>query len=330
MRIFVTGGTGFIGRALVNALMICDHQITALVRDPESPAAQALARSGATLVAGDVTDPASLRAGMAGCDTLVHCAAIYQFGPGWLTRRRMRAVNVDGTANTLAVARELGLTRLYYVSTALALGETDGELRDESWVRQTRPQSHYEVTKTKAHELALAMQRDGAPLTVFCPVAVAGPGDHSSLGQFARLYVRGRMPPISFGNGTISFVHLDDLVAAMTHCIDRGRVGETYLLSGGPLGIRELFATWQTMPGGSDFILIWLPRWLAVFLCKLAEPFERLFGLPMLFSAELARSAFMDMRFDGSKMAEEFGVRFRSPQQIWRDVLTSERRRWLA
>ena len=330
MRIFITGATGFIGRALVNALSILDHQITALVRDPESPAAQALAHSGVRLVKGDVMDLTSLRAGMSGCDTLVHCAAIYQFGAGWLGRRRMSAVNITGTANTLGIARELGLARLYYVSTAFAYGETDGETRDETWQRRSKPKSHYEATKTRAHELAMAMQQEGAPLTIFCPVAVAGPGDHSSLGQFARLYVRGRMPPVSFGDGTVSFVHLDDLVAGMTHCIDRGRVGETYLLSGGPLGIRDLFATWQTMPGGAEVTLLWLPRWLAVVFCKAAELFERLFGLPMLFSADLARSAFMDMRFTGAKVAEEFGVKFRGPRQVWRDVLNSERRRWLA
>ena len=133
MRIFITGATGFIGRALVNALSILDHQLTALVRDLERPAAQALVRAGVRVVKGDVTDLASLRAGMAGCDSLVHCAAIYQFGAGWFGRRRMSAVNVTGTANTLGIARELGLARLYYVSTAFAYGETDGQIRDETW-----------------------------------------------------------------------------------------------------------------------------------------------------------------------------------------------------
>jgi len=330
MRVFVTGGTGFIGQCVVNGLQVRGYDVTVLVRDPASPAARALAAAGAELAVGDVTDRAALRAGMAGAEAVIHNAGIYAFGLTRAERRQMTAVNVNGTANTLGIAHELGIRRILYVSTAFAFGETDGHLRDETWVRRSTPQSHYEATKTEAHELALGLQRAGAPIVVLCPVAVAGPGDHSSLGHMARLYVRGQMPPFSFGNGTVSFVHVDDVAAAITHAVERGREGETYLLSGGALPLREVFKTWHTMPGAAEYILWYLPRWLAVRLCAIAQPFQRLFRLPRVFSADLARSAFMDLRFSGAKAMDHLEVNFRPPRQVWRDTLKVERNRWLA
>jgi hypothetical protein len=73
-----------------------------------------------------------------------------------------------------------------------------------------------------------------------------------------------------------------------------------------------------------------MPRWLAVRLCSLAEPLERLLGLPMLFSTDLAKAAYVDMQYSGAKAVRELGVNLRSPRLVWRDTLNSERKRWLS
>ena len=80
MKVFLTGGTGFIGRSLTRALLSRNWNVTALVRNPRSPQAQALDALGAELVAGDITDRESVRAGMAGADAVVHNAGSYEYG----------------------------------------------------------------------------------------------------------------------------------------------------------------------------------------------------------------------------------------------------------
>lgn len=330
MRVFVTGATGFIGHALVRVLRARGWDVTALVRRPDSAEARAIAALGATLARGDVTDPDSMRAPMSGADAVIHNAGMYEMGLDAAARARMTAINVDGTRHTLGLAQALAIPRVVYVSTAFYYGETGGQIRDETWQRPSPPISHYEATKTEAHDVALGFQRQGLPLVIACPVAVIGPGDHAGLGTFARLYVRGRLPPVVFGDGCPSFVHVDDVGEALARCVDQGRSGETYLLSGGPLAVRDVFRLWQSTPGGLKRIWWWMPKWLAVPYCALFEPVQRLLGLPMLFSADLARAGFMDLQFSGAKAERELGVRFRDARRAWLDTLDAERARLLA
>ena len=327
MNIFVTGATGFIGKALVRTLRARGWNVTALVRRPDTAEARALVTLGATLAVGDVTDRISMQAPMTGADAVIHNAGVYEMGVNAAGRARMAAVNVDGTRNTLTLARELAIPRIVYVSTAFAFGDSAGAVRDETWVRRSAPLSFYEETKTLAHGIALELQRAGCPLVIACPVGVVGEGDHASLGHFARLYVRGLMPPIAFGDGRVSFVHVDDVAEALARCVERGRPGETYLLSGGVKAIRDLLALWQTTPGGMKHVWWWMPRWLAVPYCALVEPLQRLLGLPVMFSAELARASFMDLQFSGAKAERELDMRFRDPDRAWLDTLAAERAR---
>jgi dihydroflavonol-4-reductase len=327
MNVFVTGATGFIGRALVRTLRARGWQVTALVRRPDSAEARAVAALGATLAVGDVTDRESMRVPMTGADAVIHDAGVYEMGVNAAGRARMVAVNVDGTRNTLTLAQELAIPRLVYVSTAFAFGDSAGAVRDETWERQSVPLSPYEESKTIAHGIARELQGKGCPLVIACPVGVVGEGDHASLGHFARLYVRGLMPPIVFGDGRVSFVHVEDVAEALARCVERGRPGETYLLSGGVKPVRELLALWRSTPGGMKHIWWWMPKWLAVAWCALVEPLQRLLGLPVVFSADLARASFMDLQFSGAKAERELGMRFRDPDRAWLDTLAAERAR---
>lgn len=97
MKIFLTGGTGFIGQALVSSIRKRGWTLAVLVRNPHSAAAQWIAQSGATLVRGDVTDPAGLTEAMQGADVVIHNAGVYELGADRATINRMMAVNVSGT-----------------------------------------------------------------------------------------------------------------------------------------------------------------------------------------------------------------------------------------
>ncbi len=118
MRVFLTGGTGFIGQALARVIRDRGWQLDALVRRPDSAPSRYLASLDATLIAGDVTHRESMRAAMARADLVIHNAGIYEFGANAALRQRMQAANVGGTENTLGLALELGKPRSVYVRPA--------------------------------------------------------------------------------------------------------------------------------------------------------------------------------------------------------------------
>ncbi len=325
MKIFLTGGTGFIGQPLTQALLKRGWQVTALVRNPQSAEAKAIERLGAQLAQGDVTQHDSMRAPMSGAEVVFHNAGWYELGVGGAAKARMRAINVQGTENVLGLAVELGIPNIIYTSSTTAIGDTGGHLADETFKRHAPYLSFYEQTKSGAHGLALQYQQRGAPLVILCPAQVIGPGDHSAFGWFARLYVRGLMPPMSWApEAVFTMGHVEDVAEAMALAVDKGQPGQTYFLGGGNITMREMIEVWKHTPGGIK-PFIWLPRWLALLNGALAEPLLRLLGLPAFISREVITSSYACFRYSSAKAEKELGATFRSAEQTWLDTLAGER-----
>jgi len=158
---------------------------------------------------------------------------------------------------------------------------------------------------------------------IVCPASVMGAGDHASLGRLARLYVRGLLPPLLFGTGRNTFVHVDDLAAAIALAVRNGRPGAAYICAGGHVTVPEIFAIWRTFPGGMPTIG-WLPRAPALIFIVFAERLARWSGLPVIFSGEYAREAFEDRVFSAVRAVRELGARFRNPERIFLDTLAAE------
>jgi len=326
MKIFLTGGTGFIGQPLTQALIQRGWELIALVRNPDSAAAKFIQSMGAELIRGDITDRESMREGMSGADTVVHNAAWYEFGIPKTACDKMRTVNVEGTKNTLGLAVELGIQKIVYTSTILAFGDTGDVIADETFQRRVPPQSCYEQTKAEAHEFAKKLQQDGAPIVIACPAGVIGPGDHSGLGYLARMYVRGLLPPILFAaNGRRAHVYVDDAAEGIARCVEYGRVGETYILSNGIMQHREMFDLWKQTSGGFKTTLFWMPNSVAMLFNRICEPIERFLGLPTVFCREFALAAFASWQFSAAKAERELEMQFRSVEQAWFDTLEAER-----
>jgi dihydroflavonol-4-reductase len=327
MRVFLTGATGFLGRPLTQAFLRRGGPVTALVRQPQGEAAQALAAQGVRLVPGDIVTmaPEALRAAMHGHDLVFHNAGWYELGVPRGAHARMRAVNVQGTGNVLRAAQEAGAPRIVYTSSTTALGDTGGALADEAFTRRARPVSFYEATKAEAHALAVDVQRQGAPLIIVSPAQVIGPGDHSPFGHFARLYVRGVMPPAAWApEGAFTIGHVDDVSEAMALAAERGQPGCHYILGGGVITMRALIAVWRSTPGSLQPRL-WLPRPVAWLNGALAEPLLRLLGQPAFLSRESVNGAYVSFRYSSARAERELGAAFRSPEQAWRDTLAAER-----
>ncbi|MEO7671807.1 MAG: NAD-dependent epimerase/dehydratase family protein [Longimicrobiales bacterium] len=226
--VFLTGGTGFIGSRLARVLRARGDRVRCLVRDPSR--AGGLARLGAELIAGDITDRAALARGLAGADAAIHLAAIYDVGV--VNESAMERVNVAGTKAFLESTAKAGTSRCIHVSTTVALGPVSVGTGDESTRNHGPYRSAYERTKVDAHERALAAQQSGLPLIIVCPSYVYGAGDTGPGGRFLRDLVRGRVPGLLARPAWFSFVHVDDVVSGIVSALDRGETGESYVLSG--------------------------------------------------------------------------------------------------
>jgi dihydroflavonol-4-reductase len=249
MRVFVTGGTGFIGGHVARRLRERGDDVRALVRSPDKGAA--LTELGCELVPGTLSNKDAIRTGMEGCDAAIHGAAVYEVGIPESEHQAMYEANVIGTDNVLRAALEAKLDRVVYISTVGAFGNTKGQVVDETYQHPgTGYTSYYEETKVEAHRLAKRLiAEEGLPCVIVQPGGVYGPDDHSALGRQMNQFLAGRMPLIAFPELGFNMVHVDDVAAGVLLALDRGKAGEAYVLGGQITTMRELIQTLAQVTG---------------------------------------------------------------------------------
>ena len=204
MRVFLTGGTGFIGAHLVNALLAQGSQVTCLVRSPAKAAG--LGARGVRLVRGDLEARTALREGAAGADVVIHLAGLIAAR----TARELIAANRDGTANVLEAAAAHPPGRFLFVSSIAAAGPTvPGQPLDES--APPHPVTPYGASKLEAETLVRSAT---FPWTIVRPPVVYGERDRATLGIF-RLANRVLVPVLGDGSQELSAIHGADLAAAL-------------------------------------------------------------------------------------------------------------------
>lgn len=325
MRALITGGTGFIGQHLSRGALQRGWQTTVITRSPDSAAAQNLAGKGVSLIKGDVTDRRSLREAFESFspDIFFHNAGWYELGIPRRAQRGMWAVNVEGVKNALTLAVEHEVPKTILTSTTTALGDTDGELVDETFTRRSPPLSYYERTMYEAYTQALSHQSSGDQLVIACPAQVMGPGDHSPFGYYCRLFVRGLLPIVWAPEGAFTFGHVNDVAEGLLLVGERGQPGETYFLAGQVLTIHEMMRIWSQITGRRP-PSIWLPRSLAMAQARFFAPLLRALGHPAFISPEVVRSSFVSFRYRSDKARNELGVVFRSAEQAWEETLLEE------
>src|SRR5436190_6635782 len=276
MKVFVTGGTGFIGGHVVRQLRERGDDVRALVRSPEKGAA--LTELGCELTPGTLAGRDAIRAAMEGCDAAIHGAAMYEVGIPESEHRAMYEANVIGTENVLAAALEAKVGRVVYISTVGAFGNTKGQVVDESYEHPgTSFTSYYEQTKVEAHRLAKRLiAEEGLPCVIVQPGGVYGPQDHSALGQQMNQFLAGRMPLIAFPESGFNMVHVDDVADGVLLALDKGKPGEAYILGGQITTMRETIDTLGRVSGRKP-----PSRALPTGLMKAMTPFGPLVGKVM-------------------------------------------------
>ena len=249
MKVFVTGGTGFIGGHVIRALRARGDEVRALVRNPDK--GRPLAELGCELVSGSLESRAAIASGMEGCDAAIHGAAVYEVGIPESEHRAMYEANVIGTENVLRAALETGVGRVVYISTVAAFGNTHGEVVDESYEHPGGSfTSYYEETKVEAHRLAKRLiAEEGLPCVIVQPGGVYGPDDHSAVGRQMNQFLAGRMPLLAFPEVGFNMVHVDDVADGILLALDKGKPGEAYVLGGQITTMRELISTLARVAG---------------------------------------------------------------------------------
>lgn len=235
----MTGGTGFIGGEVVRQLRERGDQVVCLVRNADK--AGKLAELGCETVPGDLGDAEALRRGMQGCDAVIHAGAMYEVGIPASQHPAMWEANVAGTERVLKIALETGVPKIVYVSTVGVFGNTHRRVVDESYEHPGKEfTSYYEETKLEAHRIARRMIADqGLPCVIVQPGGVYGPGDTSSIAALLDQFLSGRMPLLPFPELGICLSHVEDVAGGILLALDKGKIGEAYVLSGPVTTIRD-------------------------------------------------------------------------------------------
>lgn len=303
-KTLVTGGTGFVGRAVVTELLDAGREVRVLARNPQHPALTGL---DVEVAVGDLREAASLEKAIQGCDRLFHVAADYRL---WVPHpEEMYASNVEGTRNLLAAAAAAGLEKVVYTSTVGALGNpgngTPGT--EDTPVSIAEMVGHYKRSKFLAEGVALEFAQKGLPLVVVSPSTPVGPWDSrpTPTGQMLVDYLKGRMP--AYLETGLNLVHVKDVARGHLLAEEKGRVGEKYILGHENLSLSQIFQMLAEI-SGLPAPTIKLHYALVLPLAYLNEFWTRYIshGTPRM-TVTAVRMAKKYMYFDSSKAVKELG-----------------------
>jgi nucleoside-diphosphate-sugar epimerase len=239
MDVFVTGGSGFVGGALIRALVARGDRVRALARS--DTALRAVVAAGAEAVPGDLLDAEALLRGIEGCETVFHSAALLSF---WDREAEQRLTNVMGTRCVLEAARAAGARCVVYVGAAAAVSD-GGPIREptESAARPERAFGPYARTKAEAEALVLAASDARLRTVALRPPAIWGPGDPSFLPTLVRAARRRQLVWIGGGEFPWSTCHVANVVEGALAAEARGAGGAVYALTDGPPWTFRRFVT---------------------------------------------------------------------------------------
>ncbi len=242
MKIFITGGTGFIGSRLTEKLLRLGHEVVVLIRDPSK--ATGGKEGNVSYVSGDLFDKDALQTGMRDCDWVFHMAA---YTKPWSKDPSVPfRINVNGTLNVVEAAVKSGVKRVIITSTAGTMGYSpDGLIITEATASGQNLQTLYEKSKAEAELRAFEYVGSNTEIIITNPSRIYGPGvlsKSNSLTKIMKMYVSGlwRLMP---GDGrTIgNYVYIDDVTEGHILAALHGKNGERYILGGENLSFLDFF-----------------------------------------------------------------------------------------
>ncbi|MFU8877600.1 MAG: hopanoid-associated sugar epimerase [Wenzhouxiangellaceae bacterium] len=319
MTTLVTGGTGFVGAALIRQLLARGESVRALAR----PASDTRNLDGLEIerVSGDLADPATLARAVRGCDRLYHVAADYRL---WVPDpAAMHRANVDGTVALMRAAAEAGVARIVHTSSVATLGFH----RDRSPADEDTPSDlgqmigPYKQSKFIAEQRVREMvEREGLPAVIVNPSTPIGPRDlkPTPTGQMVLDAISGRMP--AFVDTGLNVVHVDDVATGHLLAMEHGRIGRRYILGGENLYLRDILFLLAEIHGHKPPRLR-LANGLVLPIAHVAEAWARLSGKPPRLTVTGVKLARKCMFFSSARAERELGYRARPAEQALRAAI---------
>ncbi len=302
--VLLTGGTGLVGRAVLERLVAEGRAVRALARSDAG--AESVRAAGAQPVRGDVLDRASLDAAARGCTTVFHVA-----GVNAMCRRDPRPMiraNVEGSANVVRAAAAAGVARVVHTSSAAAIGEAAGTTGREDSAHRGSYLSAYERSKHLAERTVLELGAElGIDVVCVNPSSVQGPGRTTGSARLLLDLVNGRLPVLIAT--TISLVDIADCAAGHALAETRGEAGQRYLLNGATLSTAEAVTLLRRLWGRPRRVR-WVPPSLAIAGGAAVEGFGRLTHRDVPVCREAVRTLLHGHRYDGSRAERELGLRY--------------------
>lgn len=316
MKYFVTGATGFVGGVLAKKLREQNHEVHASVRNPEK--AKELQNIGVKLFKGDVTDKESMREAMQGVDGVYHVAGWYKIGVR--DKSDGEKVNIGGTRNVLELMQELGIPKGVYTSTCAINSDTHGRVVDESYHFSGKHLSEYDRIKAAAHGLAKEFIARGLPLVIVMPGLIYGPGDTSTLRENIIDFLKGKLPALPDQAGNC-WAHVDDIVQGHILGMEKGKIGESYIISGERYTFPEAFKLASQITGKPAPKTI--PHQIFRVMSVLVKPLDGM--MPPTYTSEGLRViAGVTYMGDNSKARRELGYNPRPFREGWGETLRHE------
>jgi dihydroflavonol-4-reductase len=304
MKVLVTGATGFVGGAVARALVHRGIEVRVMARagaDLQNLQGLAVER-----VEGDLRDQPSLRHALTGCRQLYHVAAHYAL---WAKDPSIfYDVNVTGTKSLLEAARDVGTGRIVYCSTIGAIGipPAGGLGTEETPVVFEQMAGHYKRSKYLAEQEVLKFAKAGVPVVIVNPSAPVGIGDvkPTPTGQVIVDFMKGRMP--AYIETGMNIVDVDDVATGHLLAMEKGRIGERYILGSANLMLREVLEILSRLTGVKA-PTIKLPRVAILPLAYLNQWMANFTGQPPRIPLEGVKMAKYKMHYDCSKAIRELG-----------------------
>jgi dihydroflavonol-4-reductase len=312
MKIFITGGTGFIGRHTVELLTKTNHQLVLLSRNTSSTSfLSKLNNQNITLIKGDLTDEGSLLNGMKGCDAVINIAAHYTF---WEPDKKIYSkINVIGTQNVMECSLKTGIKKIVHISTAGVFGKPSEEPFNEQTPAGNVQFSEYFKTKYEGDRIAWNLfEKKGLPLVIIYPVCVLGPGDPKASGNYVQNLINRRLPATVFNNKIFSFVCVKDVAQAIVNALEKeNNIGEKYLIGNCRLKWKEINKL-ISETSGVPLPKINLPDIITMMNAYLLTGLANLIKKPPLCNMSIDQMKVMKKGFsvDGTKAEKELGIKY--------------------
>jgi dihydroflavonol-4-reductase len=314
-RVFVTGGSGVVGRALVERLVAGGDDVVALARS--RPAEETLRSLGAEPVRGDIFDEDALASGMSGCSVIYNVAGVNTLCVD--DPRPMLRANVEGPPVVVRAAARAGVSRFVHTSSAATIGEASGVVGREDTPHRGWYLSSYERSKTEGERAVFAAGRE-AGVEVVCvnPSSVQGPGRSGGTARFLLAYLDGRLKV--FVPTNVSLVDIADCAEGHVLAAERGVAGERYLLNSIALSITEALALAGEVAGVQGRPRL-VPRRVAVAGAWVVEHGSRLARRKPPVCREMVRTLLHGHIYDGSRAERDLGLHYTEPRETLRKTV---------